>query len=80
MYIYIYTYEKSTTHKVLKSHRSKKDRYNTYVIMKTMCLTGHQQNISVAIQVLRHMMYVMYTEISHCISEPVGKGPLYIHV
>ena len=48
--------------------------------MKTMCLTSNQQNISVTIQVLRHMMYVMYTEISHCISEPVGKGPLYIHV
>ena len=78
MYIYTYIWKIHNTQDAQISQ--KQDRYNTYVIMKTMCLTGHQQNISVATQVLRHMMYVMYTEISHCISEPVGKGPLYIHV
>ena len=48
----------STTHRVLKSHRSKMSVI--YVIMKTMCPPGYHHNGFVATHALGHMMYGLY--------------------
>ena len=53
---------------------------DTCVIKKTMCPPGYNHSDILITHELGQMIYMMYTEFSHCISEPVGKGPLYIHV
>ena len=62
IYLYIYT-----THIQSAQILQKQDGYNTYVIMKTMCSPIHHQNGFVQTKALRHMMYVMYIELLHCI-------------
>ena len=41
--------------------------HNRYVIMKTMCLPNDHQNGFVATKALELMIYVMYTDLLHCI-------------
>ena len=54
IYIYVYTYIYITTHRVLKSHRSKMG-LSIYVIMKTMCPPGYHHNSFVATHALGPM-------------------------
>ena len=74
IYIYIYIYIHTDVYVyiniVLKTGAQtwqKQDGHNIYAIMKTMCPPGHHQNGFVATQATGHMIYVMYTDILHCI-------------
>ena len=51
----------STPHKVLRSHRSKMG------ITHFQSLPGYRKNRFVVTQALRHMMYVIYSELVNCI-------------
>ena len=44
----------------------KQDGHNIYVIMKTMYTLGYHQRSTVAIHMLRYMMYAMNTELLRC--------------
>ena len=46
---------------------------DTCVIKKTMCPPGYNHSDILITHELGQMIYMMYTEFSHCISEPVGK-------
>ena len=50
-------YKWSTTHRVLKSHRSKTGVIYIYGIMKTMCPPGYHHQGFVATHALGHMMH-----------------------
>ena len=67
------------THKVSKSY-AKQDGHNTYVIMKTIPTTGFQQNGFVTSQAFGHMIYVINSEILHCIEKPLGKVLLFMYM
>ena len=47
----------STTHRVLKSHKSKMSVIYIYAIMKTMCPPGYHHNSFLATHAPGHMMY-----------------------
>ena len=48
---------RSTTHRVLKSHRRNMGEINIYTIMKAVCLPGYHRNGFVATHALGRMMY-----------------------
>ena len=78
MHTYIHAYVRVKTicnhkwskvvHETQSAQISKKqDGHNIYVMMKTMCSPGYHHKTFVAAHVLGYMMYVMYTELHHCI-------------